>query len=432
MIIEMKLPHLGENIETGKVVNVLVETGDSIATEQPVLELETDKASIEIPAEFSGIVKKIHVKNGDNVHVGQLIITVDPGKNSPSKSTTDDIENHAEINKNKEEPTLTKPSASSKSGEESVNAIISGDTVELVPAAPSTRRFAREIGVNISQVKSSSKSGRISIEDVKAFARSLNTGTKRNRTATGPGFTVLPLPDFSKWGNVDIQPANNVRLKTAEHVSHAWTAIPHVTQFDTADITELEAQRKAFAQRAEKEGGKLTITAILLKVISAALKKFPQFNASFDLANESIILKNYYNIGIAVDTDRGLLVPVVRDTNTKNIIELSVELTELAEKTRDRKLSLEDMQGGNFTISNLGGIGGSNFTPIVNWPEVAILGVSRAEIRPVLRDDTFVPRLMMPLSLSYDHRIIDGADGARFLFWVKQALEYPFLIPLEG
>jgi len=225
---------------------------------------------------------------------------------------------------------------------------------------------------------------------------------------------------------------NKVRETTARHLSYAWATIPHVTQHDKADITELERLRKKYATKAEQAGGKLTVTAILLKVIESALKVFPQFNASIDMNKKEIIYKKYYNIGIAVDTERGLLVPVIRDVDKKNIIQLSIELTEMSQKARNRKLTLEEMQGGNFSISNLGGIGGTAFTPVVNSPDVAILGISRSRMEPVYMDDEFRPRLIMPLSLSYDHRIIDGADAARFLRWVCEALEQPFLLALEG
>ena len=243
---------------------------------------------------------------------------------------------------------------------------------------------------------------------------------------------VVPLPDFSRWGQVERQPMRAVRRKTAEHLSAAWAAVPHVTQCDLADITALEEMRHKYAKQVEAAGGNLTVTAIAVKVVAAALKVFPQFNASIDFAAGEIILKKYINVGIAVDTDRGLLVPVIRNADQKNIVQLSVELAQLSEKARNRKIALEEMQGGCFSISNLGGIGGTYFTPIVNAPEVAILGISRARTDPVYRDGQFVPRLMLPLSLSYDHRLIDGADGIRFLRWVVEAFEQPFLLALQG
>jgi pyruvate dehydrogenase E2 component (dihydrolipoamide acetyltransferase) len=241
-----------------------------------------------------------------------------------------------------------------------------------------------------------------------------------------------PLPDFARWGDVEVTPMSNLRKAAAGHLSHAWNAIPHVTQFDQADVTDLEVTRKAFGRRVEAAGGKLTVTAILLKVVAHALRKFPQFNASVDMANHNLILKQYINIGLAVDTPRGLIVPVIRDVDQKNVTELASELTGLSVRAREGKTSIDEMQGGTFTISNLGGIGGTNFTPIVNWPEVAILGVSRGSVQAVHQDGAFVPRTIMPVSLSYDHRIIDGADGARFLRWISEALENPLLLALEG
>jgi pyruvate dehydrogenase E2 component (dihydrolipoamide acetyltransferase) len=306
------------------------------------------------------------------------------------------------------------------------------------PAAPSVRRMARELGVDIDGVSGSGTDGRISIEDVKTHAKRLLEGAARGGDAAPAS---EPLPDFSRWGDIERQAMRPVRRKTAEHLSAAWRTIPHVTQHDLADVTALEELRKKYAKEAEDAGGNLTVTAIAVKVVAAALKVFPQFNASIDLAAEEIIYKKYVNIGIAVDTDRGLLVPVVRDADTKNIIQIAVDIAQLSTKARDRKISLEEMQGGCFSISNLGGIGGTYFTPIVNAPEVAILGISRSRMEPVWQasergrgpaSGEFVPRLMLPLSLSYDHRAIDGADGARFLRWVVQALEQPFLLALHG
>jgi pyruvate dehydrogenase E2 component (dihydrolipoamide acetyltransferase) len=276
-------------------------------------------------------------------------------------------------------------------------------------------------------VQGSGPAGRISIEDVKAHAKQLVEGAGR---AGGAG--AEPLPDFTKWGEVERQPMRAVRRKTAQHVSAAWRTIPHVTQHDLADITSLESVRKRYAELARTAGGALTLTSIAVKVVASALKVFPEFNASLDPVAEEIIYKKYVNVGVAVDTDRGLLVPVIRDADTKNIIQLSVELVQLSEKARTRKITVQEMQGGSFSISNLGGIGGSFFTPIVNTPEVAILGISRARMEPVFQDGAFVPRLMLPLSLSYDHRVIDGADGIRFLRWIAEALEQPFLLALQG
>jgi pyruvate dehydrogenase E2 component (dihydrolipoamide acetyltransferase) len=243
---------------------------------------------------------------------------------------------------------------------------------------------------------------------------------------------AIALPDFSKWGNVERKPVRGVRRKTAEHLSAAWTTIPHVTQCDKADITGLEELRAKYGKRAEAAGGKLTVTAITLKVVATALKVFPQFNASIDMAREELIYKKYCHIGVAVDTDRGLLVPVIRDVDKKNIVEIAAELAQAAERARTKKTTLDEMEGGCFTITNLGGIGGTYFTPIVNHPEVAILGMSRAQMEPVYIDGAFQPRLRLPLSLSYDHRVIDGADGIRFLRFIVEALEQPFVLALQG
>jgi pyruvate dehydrogenase E2 component (dihydrolipoamide acetyltransferase) len=304
------------------------------------------------------------------------------------------------------------------------------------PAAPSVRRLAREIGVDITQVPGSGPGGRISVDDVKAFARrvmqSFGSAGQSVAASAGVPLPVRPLPDFSKFGETERRPMSGIRRKTAEHLSAAWNTIPHVTQFDKADITRLEQMRKTYRAEVEKKGGNLTVTAVACKVLASALKAFPQFNASVDMAGESVVYKRYINVGIAVDTDNGLLVPVVRDADRKNLTELSVEIQQLAEKARNRKLTLDDMSGGSMSISNLGGIGGTAFTPIVNWPEVAILGISRGVFEPVWNGTAFEPRQLLPLSLSYDHRLIDGADAIRFLRWVAEALENPFALALRG
>jgi pyruvate dehydrogenase E2 component (dihydrolipoyllysine-residue acetyltransferase) len=279
--------------------------------------------------------------------------------------------------------------------------------------------------VEIRRVPGSGPDGRISLDDVQAYVRNAMSG---GGAAGAP--SAAPLPDFSKWGEVERKPMSNIRRKTAEHLSRAWNTIPHVTQHDKADITALEALRKQYAPKAEKAGGKLTMTAIALKVVSQGLRRFPQFNSSVDVARNEVVYKKSIHIGVAADTDRGLLVPVIRDVDRKGLIELSAELAKISEKARAGKLSLDEMQGGGFSISNLGGIGGTAFTPIVNWPEVAILGISRGAQEPFWNGSAFEPRLMLPLSLSYDHRVIDGADAARFLRWVAEALEQPFVLSL--
>ena len=428
-IVEFKIPELGENIESGSVAGVLVSVGDSVAVDQGLIELETDKAVAEVPSEMEGVVKEILIKAGDQVKVGQTVMKLETesGAIADEKSVPDD---KPQADKPAEDTSETKEKPAKKELSQPAQYNQPRDPNNLVPAAPSVRRFAREIGIDIHDVPGSGRSGHISVEDIKRYSKSLNKQSG-SAPALSKGVEAEALPDFSKWGEVDLQPMSKVRETTAKHLSYAWATIPHVTQHDKADITELEKLRKRFAKHMEEAGGKLTVTAILIKVIEYALKKFPQFNASVDMGNNKIIYKKYYNIGIAADTDRGLLVPVIKNVDQKNIIQISVELTELSKKARDRKLSLEEMQGGNFSISNLGGIGGTAFTPVVNSPEVAILGVSRSAFEPVYIDGEFKPRLMLPLSLSYDHRIIDGADAARFLRWVCEILEQPFLLSLE-
>ncbi len=298
------------------------------------------------------------------------------------------------------------------------------------------RRLAREIGVDIAQVPATGPGGRVTQEDVKEFAKrvmhSLGSGGQVAAATPRPAGVGPALPDFSKWGETERKPMSGIRRKTAEHLSHAWSSVAHVTQFDKADITALEQVRKKYRAEVEKAGGNLTVTAIAAKIIASALKVFPQFNASIDMAGESIVYKKYVNVGIAVDTENGLLVPVIRNADRKNLIELSVEIHQVAEKAKARKLTLDEMSGGSMSISNLGGIGGTSFTPLVNWPEVAILGISRGIFEPVWNGTDFEPRQMLPLSLSYDHRLIDGADAIRFLRWVVEAFEQPFTLALRG
>ncbi len=437
---EFKLPELGEGVEDGDVLKVLVAVGDTIRVDQPVLELETDKATIEVPVPFEGVVKEIKIKEGEKVQVGQVILVLDGGARPEAVPVAPAPADGAVEDKAPEEPSAevestekTSPSPPSPPRPVAgtvVTPVLSPSDVasrDVVPAAPSVRRIARELGVDIGQVSGSGPGSRILMEDVKEHAKRLIQGVQ-----TGGGVAAAEsLPDFGKWGAVERQAMSGVRRKIAEHLSHAWVA-PHVTQHDLADITELEQARKRYGKKAEAAGGKLTMTAIALKIAASALKVFPQFNTSIDLERDEIVYKKYCHIGVAVDTERGLLVPVIRDVDKKNILEISAELAEAAAKARNRKLGLEDMRGGCFTITNLGGIGGTAFTPVINWPEVAILGIARGRFQPVLQEGQFQPRLMLPLSLSYDHRAIDGADGARFIRWVAEAFENPFLLSLEG
>lgn len=449
MAAQFKLPKLGETTGKGVVVKVAVSVGDAVKTGQPVLEVETDKAIAEVPADSDGTVTEIHVKEGDEISSGQLIFTLDEATTEESGQA----ENAAPLTETPAEPPAEPPAAPTPPSDAPTvpapqaptvpaalqtapaalpvdGAAQPTDDVQPVAAAPSTRRFAREIGVDIREVHGSGPNGRISIEDVRAYAR---RSREEPRSVPQAGSAPeMPLPDFSQWGEVHRERMSGIRRTTAERLGTVWAQAPHVTQFDKADITDLEALRIRYAPRAEAAGGKLTITAILLKVVTAALKAFPQFNSSVDMAKREIVYKKYCHIGVAVDTEHGLMVPVIRNVDQKNLIEISVELNEMARRTRERKLGLDEMQGGSMTVSNLGGIGGTGFTPIINAPEVAILGVARSRIEPVYQDGAFVPRNMLPLALSYDHRVIDGADGARFLRWVVDALEHPFLLTLEG
>lgn len=429
-IIDFKLPELGENIEEADIVSVLVKPGDDVAKDQALIEIETDKATIEVPSSHSGKIKEVLVKTGEKAKVGQVIVKIETGE-PVTNEISEQKETRKETKPSEEIPPEVSPKDTPLKGERETKPeefdnqppILKG----AAPAAPSVRRLARELGVDINSVPGSGPAGRISMDDVKNYVKKLNEGRMEG---ISPGIKKEPLPDFSVYGNVRKEKMSKIRKVTATHLSYAWSSIPHVTQFDKADITELEKIRKELNPEVEEAGGKLTVTSILLKVCTEALKRFPQFNSSIDMENMEIIYKDYYNIGIAVDTEHGLIVPVIRDADKKNLKQLSVELTNLAVKARNRKVSPDELQGGNFSITNLGGIGGTSFTPIVNSPEVAILGVSRSSYEPVLKDGRFVPRLMLPLSLSYDHRIIDGADAAKFLRWVCEALEQPIKILL--
>ena len=473
---EFTLPELGENIEKGDVVRVLVRPGDTLQRDQPVVELETDKATIEVPSSVAGVVKDVRVKAGDQVSVGQAILVVDeaagdgaeeaaaPGKKEAAPAPRDtgaeapakaapapegaradaategglaqDVEPRGDAKEGAERGRQERQQGAGET--QAAAGRPGGRVVDIsagrpapapsapVAAAPSTRRYARELGLDIAGVAGTGPGGRISTDDVKAHARKVITGS------AGAAARAVPLPDFSKWGEVERQPMRAIRRKTAERMAATWATVPHVTQHDKADITALEGLRQKYGARAEAAGGKLTMTAIALKVAATALKVFPEFNASIDVANDEVVVKKYVHIGIAVDTENGLLVPVIRDVDRKNLVDLAVELAEVAQKAKARKLSLEEMEGGCFTITNLGGIGGTYFTPIVNAPEVAILGMSRSITEPVYVDGELQPRLMLPLSLSYDHRVIDGANAIRFLRWVCEAFEQPFVMSLQG
>jgi len=449
---EFRLPELGENIDQGDLVRLMISPGSKVSEGQPVMELETDKAVVEVPSSVTGTVKEIRVKEGEKVKVGQVVFTLEGGAAaSPERLKHAVVEHISE----QHEARLSLQAAMQAEGKtaaqvflpdqpnpglpksfampQQLGKVAGTEHREPAPAAPHVRRLAREIGVDIYEVKGSGPGGRIREDDVKAYSKSL-LASVRSAPQLGPAAHIRQpeLPDFAKFGKVERVSMRGVRRKTAQHLWEAWTTIPHVTQQDKADITELEQLRARFAPRAEEAGGKMTVTAIALKVCASALKVFPQFNASIDMAREEIVYKQYINIGVAVDTDRGLLVPVIREVDKKNIVELAAELTQASRKAKDKKLTPAEMEGGTFTITNVGGIGGTGFSPIVNFPEVAILGLSRSSMEPIWLNGKFEPRRVLPLSLSYDHRLIDGADAARFLRWIAEAFEQPFLLSVQG
>ncbi len=485
MTIEFKLPDLGENVEQADVVSVLVGEGHVIQPGQNVLELETDKAVVELPSTHGGRVTKVHVKNGDKVRVGDTILTIEeearqgarpaaaataPAPESQAEQVAEEparIEEHAPEEKPQQKagraaaereteeqsrqqyeeefgsvptsermtqaPETRPPTPSSRPAPQPAPAPANPPETQArqrpVPAGPATRRMARELGVDLHQVSGTGPGGRIVEEDIKAYVREMQL-----RAAAGGAGTVAapPLPDFAQWGPVERQPMGGIRRKTAENTSLAWRMAPHVTQFDQADITELEAARKQYQNARKDQPGKVTMTVLAIKAVVAALKQFPQFNSSVDGPGGALILKRYYHIGIAVDTDNGLLVPVIRDADRKSVLELARELEDTAEKARQRKLGIAEMQGGTFTITNLGGIGGTNFTPVIHYPEVAILGMARAAQMPVVRNGAIEIRTIMPLGLSYDHRAIDGADGAQFMRYLVEMFSDPMKLLLEG
>jgi pyruvate dehydrogenase E2 component (dihydrolipoamide acetyltransferase) len=450
---DFRLQELGENISQGDLVRLMIAPGAKVSEGQPVMELETDKAVVEVPSTVSGIVNEVKVKEGDKIKVGQVIFTLQGAPSAPAEPARPQnrpvehvsgqhgarlafqaaIRAEGKTEEQALPPDQPQPRPADFSMPVQLGKVAGTEHREPVPAAPHTRRLAREIGVDIYSVKGTGPGGRISEDDVKAHAKATLASAATSVQSPRAGHFVEPkLPDFAKWGKIERVPMRGVRRKTAEHLAESWNTIPHVTQHDRADITELEQLRARFAPKAEQAGGKMTVTAIALKVCAAALKVFPQFNATIDIEKEEIIYKQYISIGVAADTDRGLLVPVIRDVDKKNIVELAVELSQISQKAREKKITLADMEGGTFTITNLGGIGGTAFTPIVNHPEVAILGLSRSRMEPEWIGGKFEPRLILPLSLSYDHRLIDGADAARFLRWVAEAFEQPFLLSVQG
>jgi pyruvate dehydrogenase E2 component (dihydrolipoamide acetyltransferase) len=428
--IEFVLPDLGEGIAGGTVVNVLVKPGDTVRAEQPLLELETEKASIPIPAPASGRIEEINLKPGQQVKVGGLLAVLSTA--APDAAAAAESENR---------PTAAEPAAPDEQAPAAISspsvdgAGRNGRAAHPVPASPATRRLARELGVDLHAVIGTAPGGRVSLDDLKSFVRVLPKD--RAAAALSPASPVVapPLPDFAKYGPIEKKPISGLRKAIARNLSLSWTIAPQVTQHDIADVTELEARRKQLTEEAPRGTPKITMTVLAVRACVLALKAFPNFNASYDATageNGELILKKYYNIGIAVDTERGLLVPVLRDADRKSLVDLAREMHDLADKARAGKLMPEQMRGGSFTITNLGGIGGTAFSPILNYPEVAILGLSRSSWQPAVRDNKIEPRLLLPLSLTYDHRVIDGADGARFCARLAAMLSDPLRLVFES
>lgn len=419
---DVKLPRLGEGADSGVVVNILVSEGEQIQKDQTILELENEKAVAPIPSPVSGIIQKIHIKEGDEITVGHVLISLAEEGAAPEVSA-----------KAKPEPAPERvEKAPSRPVEEAREEAAPAEEYRYEakggfppPAPPSIRKLARDLGIDLTRVRGSERGGRITIADVRAYIQRLQQlayGKKPAAAREAPA----PMPeavDFSKWGPVDKKRMSPLRRTVAARTSEAWATVPHVFQFDEADITSLMELRKQYAPLYEKKGARLTLTALAVKAAVAPLKKFPIFNASLDESAQEIVYKEYYHIGVAVDTESGLIVPVIKDVDKKNLLEISKELAELAERTRQRRVSLEELQGGTLTISNLGGIGGAHFTPIVYKPQSAVIGLGQGELKPAIRDGRVEARLMLPVTLSYDHRLIDGADGARFVRELVRALE---------
>ncbi len=471
MLKDVKIPEISENVTSGSIIEVLVKVGDTVAVDDVLVEMETEKAVVEIPSPYAGQISDVLVEAGDEKNVGDVIVRIETddgaaGQEDEAESAREeesaavedrpaadpaekeeepgdaqemtakgdaapDLEAAQDVIEEPKQPESPRSAAAQETG-------ASEDRQETgampAPAAPSVRRLARELGVDIHAVRGSGRDGRISQADVNDYVKARMTGrpAASGKTAVeAPAALHQPsLPDFSRWGTVRKEKLETVRRLTAENTSAAWRIVPHVTQFDEADITDVQAFIARHGKQAEKQGGKLTLTAVLMKVCAAALVRFPAFNASIDMANEQMIYKDYVHIGLAVDTPRGLLVPVIRDVQDKGIIDLAVAIGDVAQRARNKKIKPDEFEGATFTISNQGGIGGTAFTPVVVWPQAAILGASRARRMLVEKEGEFVPRTILPLSLSYDHRIVDGADAARFMDFICRSLEQGLTILL--
>ncbi len=428
--VEIKVPDIGDFKEV-EVIELLVKPGDTVKAEQSLITVESDKASMEIPSSHAGVVKELKIKLGDKVAEGSLILLLDASETGASVPAAAPAPAAAPVPATAPAPVAAAAPAPAPSSAPAATpappaASESVSAGQRAHASPSVRKFARELGVELARVVGTGPKGRILLEDVQGFVKGVMSGSSAAPAAAGggTGMSLLPWPslDFSKFGQTSLEPLSRIKKISGPNLHRNWVMIPHVTQFDQADITELEEFRKSANESLAKSGVKLTMLAFVIKASVAALKKFPAFNASLDANGENLILKHYYNIGFAADTPQGLVVPVVKNAEQKGIAEIAKEMGELSAQARDGKLKPADMQGASFTISSLGGIGGTAFTPIINAPEVAILGLSKSEIKPVWDGKQFAPRLMLPISLSYDHRVIDGALGARFTVYLAEVL----------
>ena len=427
------LPDIG-NYDNTPVIEVLVSPGDRVEKEDSLITLESDKATMEIPSPYTGEIKKVLVKVDDTLNQGDLIAEIEAEEDAEAPAA-ETAASEAPAEKSDEKPAEQKPAEPEKPAPAAEPAPAPSAPAANAPApvnrqgagakshaSPSVRLFARKLGVDLANVTGSGPKGRILQEDVEGAIKKVMEGVAKGGAATGAGIPPLPEIDFSQFGEIEERPLSRIKKLSGKHLSTAWLNIPHVTQFDETDITELEAFRKSLKPRAEKAGIKMTPLVFILKALAHVLREFPTMNASLAPDGENLIVKKYINLGVAVDTPNGLVVPVVRDVDQKGIFELSEELMDISARARDGKLTGEDLSGGTFSVSSLGGIGGTQFTPIVNGPEVGILGVSKASMQPVWNGSEFEPRLMLPLALSYDHRVIDGAEGARFMTTLSRTL----------
>ncbi len=432
-LIELKVPDIGD-FESVEIIEVLVAEGDEVSADQEVITVESDKAMMGIPSDMAGVIKTLKVKVGDKISEGDVIAMLEStgdSKKEDKPDAPDKTESKAEAKPERAAPAKTEE----KSAEKSVPATPRLDDAEAIPyapdnksglkrahASPSVRSFARELGVKLTSVIGTGAKGRITKEDVQKFVKQVMSAPAATPAAQGSGIPSVPVFNYEQFGEINSQEMSRIKKISGKHLHACWLNIPHVTQFDEADITELDQFRKENKEMAAQKGVNLTPLVFIMKAVVACLKQYPEFNSSLSEDKETLILKKYYNIGVAVDTPNGLMVPVIKDVDKKGFLELAGELGEISKRARDGALTAKDMQGGTFSISSLGGIGGQFFTPIVNAPEVAILGVSRHQMKPVWNGKDFVPRLMLPLSISYDHRVIDGAAGARFTVMLSQML----------